>query len=286
MNTIVKEFFDKDTFTLTYLVYDKVTLDSIIIDPVLNFDNASGKLSHESVDELVDFINENSLKPQVILETHAHADHLTGAKVLLKHFPNLKIGIGKHINLVQKVFESVFNLKNQDIEGKKFDILLDEETDFEVGTLKVKTIFTPGHTPACSSYLIDGHLFVGDTLFMPDYGTGRCDFPGGCSKELYHSISNKLYKLPDSTNVYTGHDYLPNGRDLMFKTTIAESKKSNIQLNQDTKEDEFVNFRNNRDKTLSAPKLLLPSLQVNINAGDLPLAEENGTRYLKLPLKE
>jgi len=282
----VKEFFDQETFTLTYIVFDQETKDSLIIDPVHNYDIASGSLGTESIQEVISFIHEQELKPQVILETHAHADHLSGAIELKKSFDNLTVGIGKHITIVQETFGKIYNFKDQDIQGEKFDFLMDEDKDLQVGSLLVKTIFTPGHTPACSSYLIGDRLFVGDALFMPDYGTGRCDFPGGCAKDLYHSIANKLYKLPDDTIFYTGHDYQPNGRELRFSATLEESKEKNIQLKSNTSEQEFIQFRTERDKKLKAPKLLLPSIQVNINAGELPASEDNGVRYLKVPLKE
>lgn len=284
MSFEVKHFFDEKTYTLTYLVFDNNTKDAIIIDPVLNYDQASSKTSMESIDELDSYIKTKGLKPHFILETHAHADHLTGAVELQKRFSNIKVAIGKNIKKVQSTFKEIFNLKDLNVEGVQFDILLDEDQVLKAGPINIKTIFTPGHTPACSSYLIDDLLFTGDALFMPDYGTGRCDFPLGSAKDLYHSIHEKLYKLPDETRFFTCHDYQPNGRELRYESTIGESKAKNIQLKQETTEKEYIHFRETRDKKLSAPKLLLPSIQVNIDGGHLPKAENNGKSYLKIPI--
>ena len=285
MNYQVEAFFDKATFTMTYIVFDDISKDAIIIDPVWDYDPAASKVSRESIEKVISVIKEKALKTHYILETHAHADHLTGAAELKKVFPNAKIGIGKNITAVQKIFSDIYNIKDFNTSGIQFDVLLDEKTELVAGSIKLKTIFTPGHTPACSSYLIDNLLFTGDALFMPDYGTGRCDFPAGSAKDLYNSIHEKIYKLPDETIFYTGHDYMPNGRELKYKSTIGESKKNNIQLKEETTEDEFIQFREARDATLNAPRLLLPSIQVNIDAGHLPLEEENGVSYLKIPIR-
>jgi len=280
----IQHFFDPETFTLTYVVFDDSSKDAVIIDPVLDFDSASGKISSKSLNELLAFIKNNELNPLVSLETHAHADHLSSAEYLRQFFPKIKIGIGEKITIVQEVFKKHFNLSDLKTDGSQFDLLLKDNQEISFGTLKMKVIPTPGHTPACVSYLFNEHLFTGDALFMPDYGTGRCDFPKGSSKDLYKSIHENLYSLPDETLVYVGHDYLPNGREMKFQTTIGESKKHNIQLKNSTSQEEFVQFRENRDKTLKAPKLLLPSIQVNIDAGKLPKTEDNGKKYLKLPL--
>lgn len=280
----LKEFYDKDTYTLTYLLWDEETKEAIIIDPVLNFDQASGKIHKASLNTLTEFIDSNKLNPTYSLETHAHADHLSSAKELKKIYPNIKIGIGENIKEVQSVFKPIFNLKDLNTDGDQFDILLKEGEEISIGKEKLKVIFTPGHTPACASYYIAGMVFTGDALFMPDYGTGRCDFPKGSAKDLYNSVHNKLYNLPDDTKVYTGHDYQPGGRELKFETTIKESKESNIQLKANTSEAEYIEFRTSRDKTLNAPKLLLPSIQVNIDAGELPKPESNGKSYLKTPI--
>lgn len=282
----VKEFFDKATWTLTYVVYDQQSKDAVIIDPVWDYDPAASRMSTESVDVVMDFINREKLQVHYILETHAHADHVTGSQVLKKKIPGSKVGIGAKITDVQTVFKNVFNL-NPDFptDGSQFDILLNEKEDLKAGSLTIKTIYTPGHTPACGSYLIGDALFSGDALFMPDYGTGRCDFPAGSANDLYTSVHEKLYKLPDSTRVFVGHDYLPNGRQVAFETTIGESKAQNIQLKAETTREEFVDFRNARDKKLAAPRLLLPSVQINIDAGCLPPVENNGSRYLKIPIR-
>jgi glyoxylase-like metal-dependent hydrolase (beta-lactamase superfamily II) len=280
----IRHFFDPDTSTLTYVVWDKTTQDAIVIDPVLDFDPPSGKVEDHSLSKVVSFLKENSLNLRGILETHAHADHLSGSQLLKQSFPGAILGIGERITLVQRTFQQVFHLPEMKTDGSQFDHLFGDFEEFSFGSLKVKAIPTPGHTPACMSYLLRDAVFTGDALFMPDYGSGRCDFPGGSARELYRSVTHNLYSLPDSTRVFVGHDYMPEGRELRFQTTIGESKCQNIQLRDETSEGEFVAFREARDKTLKAPRLLLPSLQVNIAAGHLPPTEANGKAYLKLPL--
>lgn len=282
----IKTFFDNATFTLTYIVYDKNSKDSIVIDPVLDYDPAASKITYESIDKVDEFLKSNNLNLHLILDTHAHADHLTGSAELKNRYPHAKVAIGKHITEVQETFAQIYNLKDFNSSGVQFDLLLDEGKEVEAGTIKINTIFTPGHTPACSSFLIDDMVFTGDALFMPDYGTGRCDFPKGSAKDLYHSIHEKLYKLPDETRVFTGHDYQPDGRALKFESTIGENKKCNVHLKESTTEEEFVKFRTERDATLNAPRLLLPSIQINIDAGHLPKEEDNEARYLKIPLSK
>lgn len=282
----IQHFFDNDTFTLTYLVWDEKTKDAVIIDPVLDYNPNSGKFSYQSADLHLDFIKSNELKIHYILETHAHADHLSSSVYLKKNLPGAKVAIGAPIKLVQEVFKGVFNMKDLKVDGSQFDRLLEDNEVVQAGSLSFKVLYTPGHTPACASYLFEDHVFTGDALFMPDYGTGRCDFPKGCAEDLYTSISTKLYQLPDSTKYFTGHDYMPDGRELKFQSTIGESKKSNIRLTEKTSKEDFVKFRRERDATLEAPRLLLPSIQVNIAAGHLPEAEDNGMRYLKLPIRE
>lgn len=282
----IKEFFDKNTWTLTYVLWDDKTKDAIVIDPVMDYDPAASKTSEESANEVIEYLKSKQLKLHFILETHAHADHLSGSQIIKKQFPDAKIAIGENIKKVQEVFKNIFDLSEDfKTDGSQFDQLLKDGEEFAAGSIKIKTIFTPGHTPACASYLIDSNVFVGDALFMPDYGTGRCDFPAGSAVDLYHSIHNRLYELPEDTKVYTGHDYLPNGRPLKFMATIAEEKKENIQLKAHTSLEEFVQFRTERDRTLAAPKLLLPSVQVNIDAGHLPKPAKNGTRYLRIPIR-
>ena len=287
MKPTVKEFFDKATWTLTYVVFDPTTKDAIILDPVWDYDQPSSKMSTASVDQVLEFTKSNNLTVHYILETHAHADHVSGSQILKQKIPGSKVGIGARIADVQKVFKAVFNLDpNFKTDGSQFDLLLEEGKQLKAGSLVIETIYTPGHTPACGSYVIGDAVFTGDALFMPDYGTGRCDFPSGSASDLYTSVHEKLYKLPNHYRVFVGHDYQPNGRALAFESTIGEQKKRNIQLNAETTKEQFVTFRNSRDKTLAAPKLLLPSVQVNIDAGQLPKAEQNGTRYLKIPVKE
>lgn len=281
----IKTWFDKDTYTLTYCVYDDVTKDAVLIDSVWDYDPASGSIRLNSVNEVTEFIKNQNLNLHYILETHAHADHLTGAQPLKRNFPTAKVAIGAGIIEVQKVFKNVFNLgEHFTADGRQFDVLLNDGSETKAGSLTVRTIFTPGHTPACVSYLIGDAVFTGDALFMPDSGTGRCDFPSASAEKLFESIQ-KLYNLPDSTRVFTGHDYQPNGRALRYESTIGEEKSSNIQLKNTTTKAEFVAFRTARDKTLSAPRLLFPSIQVNIDGGKLPPAESNGKSYLKMPLR-
>lgn len=283
--TQIKEFFDKNTWTLTYVVWDEKTKDAIVIDPVMDYDPAASKTSEESAKTVIEFIRSNELKLHFILETHAHADHLSGSQIVKRAFPAAQIAIGEKITKVQEVFKGVFGLPEDfKTDGSQFDRLLKDGEEFRAGSIKIKTFFTPGHTPACASYYIDGNVFVGDALFMPDYGTGRCDFPEGSAIDLYHSVHNRIYELPEDTKVYTGHDYLPNGRPLKFMATIAEEKKENIQLKAETSLEEFVRFRTERDRTLAAPRLLLPSVQVNIDAGHLPEPTKNGKRYLRIPV--
>ena len=283
----VKEFFDKATWTLTFVVFDEKTKDAVIIDPVLDYDPGASKVSTESVADVMAFVKKQGLKVHYILETHAHADHLSGSQVLKKEYPTAKVAIGERIRDVQKLFKGVFGL-DEDFatDGSQFDQLLKDGQEIMAGSLQIKTLFTPGHTPACASYLVnDESLFTGDALFMPDYGTGRCDFPAGSAETLYDSVTQKIYSLPDHVKVYVGHDYMPGGRSVEFQSTVGEEKIKNIQLKAETAKEEFIAFRTERDKTLAAPRLLLPSVQVNIDAGNLPMVSDNGTRYLKIPIR-
>ena len=277
--------YDADTFTLTYIVYDDNTGDAVIIDPVLDIDTAAGKLSFESLNKITSFIKTQNLKVKGILETHAHADHLSSSQYLKEHFPEAQVAISERIKIVQETFRPVFNLKDLNIDGSQFDLLFKDHETYNFGSVAVKILPTPGHTPACTSFLIEDNLFTGDALFMPDFGTGRCDFPAGSAEDLYKSISEEIYTLPDETKIWVGHDYQPNGRELKYQTTVKESKEANIQLSSKTSKEQFFTFRTERDKTLAAPRLLLPSIQVNVDAGHLPQEEDNGMRYLKLPIK-
>lgn len=282
----IKTFFDPDTYTLTYTVYDPSSKDAVIIDPVLDYDPAAVKTSQKSIQAVVAFVREHGLQVRMVLETHAHADHLSGGHDLVtEYFPEATLGIGRRITQVQETFKKVFNFPEDfKTDGSQFGRLFDDYELVEAGTLRFKVIYTPGHTPACVSYLFDDALFTGDALFMPDYGTGRCDFPGGDAAALYNSITKRIYALPDATRIFVGHDYQPGNRPLAYQTTVAASKAANIQLKGGATEAEFLAFRTRRDATLSAPKLLFPSVQVNIAAGRFPEPEENGTTYLKLPV--
>ena len=283
----VKEFFVKATWTLTFVAFDEQTKDAIVIDPVMNYDPEASKVSSESASTVIDFVKALGLKIHYILETHAHADHLSGAQILKKEFPYAKVAISERIRDVQKLFQGVFGLNDQfATDGSQFDQLLKDGEVIMAGQLTIRTLFTPGHTPACASYLLNEEsLFTGDALFMPDSGTGRCDFPAGSADSLYESISKKIYVLPDHVRIFVGHDYMPAGRGLEFQSTVGEEKRKNIQLKAETTKDEFVALRNQRDKNLAPPRLLLPSIQVNIDAGNLPRVADNGTRYLKIPIR-
>lgn len=281
----VHPIFDERTNTLTYVVYDEATKDAVIIDPVLDFDPAGGKLWTDSLDKAAQYVTDQGLKVHYVLETHAHADHLSGSQWLKSRFGS-KVAISQRITEVQEVFRDVFNL-GQDfpVDGRQFDELLTDGQVVKAGSLSLKALATPGHTPACMSFTVGDAVFTGDALFLNDIGVGRCDFPRGDATALYDSVTSKIWTLPDATRLFTGHDYPPQGRTWQASTTVGESKKKNVQLNTDMTKAQFVEKRTARDRTLSPPRLLLPSIQVNIDAGKLPPAESNGTRYLKIPLK-
>lgn len=276
----IKEFYDTRTNTLTYVVFDAQTKDAVVIDPVLDYDAASSRIWRESVDVVLEYLKANALTLHYIMETHAHADHLSGAQLLKKAYPEAKLAIGERITQVQRIFKEVFELPPDfPVDGSQFDLLLKEGQVLEAGSLRFKVLFTPGHTPACASYLIEDAVFTGDALFMPDSGTGRCDFPGGSAEALYHSIHETIYGLGDDIKVYVGHDYQPQGRELQFMATVKAHKEGNVALPHARDEADFIQWRTARDKTLNAPKLLFQSVQVNVDAGHLPK-----TRYLKIPL--
>lgn len=280
----IEPFFDERTWTLTYVVYDPATRDAVIIDPVLDYDPVGSKVWTESADRVIDFVRANDLLVHYVLETHAHADHLSGSQTIKEQFPDVQVAIGARITKVQEVFKSVFDLPADfPTDGRQFDRLVDDGERIQAGSLEFEVIATPGHTPACVTYRIEDTVFTGDALFMPDMGTGRCDFPAGSANELYDSI-RRLYALPDETRVFVGHDYMPDGRELAFETTIGEEKARNVQLAADTTRDEFVAFRTKRDKILAAPKLLFQSVQVNVDAGALPKPHANERRYLRIPI--
>lgn len=279
----LKAFFDAATNTVTYLVWDPATRAAAIIDPVLDFDPNAGRLGTASADAVIEAASAEQLRIDWILDTHAHADHLSGADYL-RCRTGAKIGIGAHITEVQKAFLPLFGAATDTPDARLFDVLLNEGDTLPLGNLEIGVLHTPGHTPACVTYLIDGMAFVGDTLFMPDYGTARADFPGGNAATLYQSI-RKILALPPQTRIFVGHDYLPESRDtFIWETTVAEERARNVHVHDGVSEDDFVEMREARDKTLAAPRLILPSLQVNIRAGALPPAEADGQVYLKLPV--
>jgi glyoxylase-like metal-dependent hydrolase (beta-lactamase superfamily II) len=282
-NADIKAFFDPETWTFTYVVHAGEGSACVVIDSVLNYDSKSGRTTTKSVDEVAQFIAEKKLQLAWILETHAHADHLTAAPYLQSKLGG-KIVIGEHITNVQKVFKGVFNLDGRfAVDGSQFDHLLQDGESLAFGDLSLKAIYVPGHTPACMAYEIGDTLFVGDTLFMPDVGTARCDFPGGHAKTLYQSIQ-KILAYPNETKLYMCHDYPPSDRPIAHLTTVSEQKQSNIHVHDGITEDAFVQMRSKRDSTLEMPHLILPSIQVNIRGGHFPEPESNGKSYLKIPL--
>lgn len=279
----VRGFFDPATHTVTYLVSDPATGQAAIIDPVLDYDAASARTSTGSVDAVMSALREAGLTLAMVLETHAHADHLTAADHL-RRSEGVPVGIGERITNVQRTFGPLFDAHDITHDGAVFDRLHADGDAFPLGNLTVEVIHTPGHTPACVSYSIGDALFTGDTLFMPDYGTARADFPGGDARTLYRSIQ-KLLALPAETRIFVGHDYLPAGRnEFRFETTVGDQRANNIHIGGGTSEEAFVAMREARDATLKAPQLILPALQINIRAGALPPPEPDGRRFLKIPL--
>ena len=280
----IELFHDPATFTITYVVYDPNSRDAAVIDPVLDYDPLSSATSTASLERLDGFLKKEELRVHYVLETHAHADHLSGSQWLKRRY-DAKVGIGARITEVQTVFQDVLDLgPSFAVDGSQFDRLFRDGERVRAGTLEFEVIATPGHTPACITYKFGDAVFTGDALFIEDYGTGRCDFPKGSAAALYTSVHERLYALPDTTRVFVGHDYQPNGRALRAETTIGRSKEANIQLRQSTTRSEFVNMREERDAKLAAPRLLFPSIQVNVNAGLLPQPRANGRRYLTIPL--
>lgn len=281
----IETFFDPHTNTLTYVVYDPATRDALVIDPVLDYEPRSSVISTVAVDRVSEFLRREGLALRWVLETHAHADHLSGSQVLRVRFPGAMVAIGARITEVQEVFKGVFGLGAGFVpDGRQFDRLLRDGERVAAGSIEVTVIATPGHTPACVSYQVGDAVFTGDALFMPDYGTGRCDFPRGSAAALYRSVTERLYRLPAATRVFVGHDYMPDGRALAYESTIAAERAGNVQLPAGRGEAEFVAFRQARDATLAAPLLLYPSLQVNIRAGHLP-EPELASAYFKVPFR-
>lgn len=284
MNAHIEPFFDPATFTYSYVVSDPQTRQCAVIDSVLDYDPASGRTSHATAQRLVDYVREQDLKVQWLLETHVHADHLSAAPYLRQQLGG-QLAIGDRITVVQDTFGKLFNAGTGfATDGRQFDYLFHDGDTFQVGNIQARAIHTPGHTPACMTYVIGDAAFVGDTLFMPDYGTARCDFPGGDARTLYQSIQ-KLFALPGNTQVFMCHDYKAPGREeFLYETTIAAEREHNVHVHAGISEDQFVAMRTARDATLSMPTLILPSVQINMRGGELPEPESNGTRYLKIPL--
>ena len=279
----VQAFFDEPTNTVSYLVSDPATKKGAVIDPVLDYDHRSGAASVKSPDAILAAAREAAIDIEWVLETHAHADHLSGAPYM-KQKTGAKVGIGEHIKDVQQIFRAVFNITDVSGDGSEFDHLFGEGERFTIGSLQAQVIYTPGHTPACVSYLIGEAVFVGDTLFMPDYGTAPADFPGGEARELYRSIQ-RILRLPPQTRLFICHDYKAPGRDqYAWETTVGEERTRNVHVREGVTEDDFVAMRTARDAKLATPQLLLPSIQVNIRAGKFPPAEANGVHYLKVPV--
>jgi len=279
----VKAFFDEVTFTVTYVVSDPATKRAAIIDSVLDFDPASGRTSTASADAVMAWINDNDLGVDWIIETHVHADHLSAAPYLRDTLGG-KIAICADVTAVQETFKDVFNMADLATDGSQFDHLFTDGEQFAVGDIEGRAIATPGHTPACMTFVIGDSAYVGDTLFMQDFGTARTDFPGGCAAQLYASI-RKILALPDDTRLFMCHDYKAPGRDVFaWETSVTLQRDGNIHINKDVTEDEFIAMREGRDKELGMPKLILPAIQVNVCAGLLPEPEDNDIRYLKIPL--
>ena len=286
----VQSFFDPATWTVSYVVFDHAGGHAAIVDPVLDYDPKSGRTGTASAERVVDFVRAQRLTVQWILETHAHADHLSAAPFLKRELGG-RIAIGAGITGVQQVFKGIFHLEPDFCtDGSQFDLLLHDNERFDIGTLQATAMAVPGHTPACMAYAVgavgagdDAAVFVGDTLFMPDVGTARCDFPGGDAHVLYRSV-RRLLALPPATRLFMCHDYPPAGRDPAWETTVAAQRAHNVHVHDGVGEDDFVAMRHSRDATLDMPTLILPSVQVNIRAGELPPPEANGVRYLKIPL--
>lgn len=279
---VIESFFDPDTSTVTHLVSDPATHRAAIIDSVLDYDPKSGRTAHHSADRVIEAVKRGGLTIDWLLETHAHADHLSAAPYLQQQLGG-KTAIGRHICDVQQVFKPIFNATDLATDGSQFDHLFDDGEHFSIGEIDAYVMHTPGHTPACLSYVIGEDVFVGDTLFMPDYGSARCDFPGGDAVTLYRSV-RKLLDLPPTTRLHLCHDYPPAERDPVWVCTVAEQRDGNVHVHDGVSEADFVRMRTERDRTLAMPVLILPAVQVNIRAGALPPPDDNGVRYLKIPV--
>lgn len=280
----IKAFFDDFTYTVTYVVHDPATNEAAVVDSVLDYDPNSGRTSYASADAVIDYVKSNNLKVSWLLETHAHADHLSAAPHLQEKLGG-KLAIGANIVTVQEVFGKLFNAGTEfQRDGSDFDHLFNDGDTFSIGNLDVTVLHVPGHTPACIAYVVGDAVFVGDTMFMPDYGTARADFPGGDARTLFRSL-RRILSLPTDTRLFMCHDYLPEGRnEYVWETTVAAEREGNVHAHDGISEDEFVAMREGRDKTLAMPRLILPSVQVNMRGGHLPPAEDNGIVYLKMPV--
>jgi glyoxylase-like metal-dependent hydrolase (beta-lactamase superfamily II) len=281
----VTAFFDKETNTISYVVKDPASPACAVIDSVMDIDYPAGRISHASADRMIAFIEEHGLRLEWLIETHAHADHLSSAPYIQDKLGG-KLGIGAKITVVQEEFGKIFNEGTRfQRDGSQFDRLFEDGDTYTIGSITAFAMDTPGHTPACMTHVIGDAAFVGDTLFMPDGGTARADFPGGCARQLYRSIK-KVLALPDAMRLFMCHDYGPGGREIRWETTVAEEKAANIHVREGVSEDEFVAMRTARDKTLAMPKLIIPSIQINIRGGQLPEPDESGKRFLKVPVNE
>jgi glyoxylase-like metal-dependent hydrolase (beta-lactamase superfamily II) len=283
INYTIQNFFDKHTSTLSYVVYCNLKKKCAVIDSVLDFDYSSGSIDYLNANKIISYINKNELELEWLIETHVHADHLSASPYIQKRLGG-KIGISEKISEIQDIFGKTFNAGTEfQKDGSQFDKLFKNNDEYQIGKISCKVIHTPGHTPACTAHVIGNSIFVGDTLFMPDLGSARADFPGGDARELYSSIQ-KILSYPDETELFICHDYPPSTREVTCSTTVGEQKKKNIHVKTSITEDEFVKIREDRDKTLNMPKLIIPSIQVNMRAGNLPPPEDNGNVYIKVPI--
>ena len=282
-NFKIKGFFDEETSTISYVVYDMTSKKCAVIDSVLDFDFSSGTIDYHNAEKIISFIEKMKLDLEWLIETHVHADHLSASPYIQKKLGG-KIGISEKISDIQNIFGKTFNAGTEfQRDGSQFDRLFKDNDEYKIGSIKCKVINTPGHTPACTAHVIGNSIFVGDTLFMPDLGSARADFPGGDARELYRSIQ-KILSYPDDTLIFVCHDYPPTSRKVEWVTTVGEQKKKNIHVKTSIGEDEFVKVREARDKTLNMPKLIIPSIQVNMRAGNLPPAEDSGDVFIKVPI--
>ena len=282
-NLHIKGFFDDQTSTISYVVHDNIEKKCAVIDSVLDFDYSSGDIDYVNADKIISYVDQNKLNVEWLIETHVHADHLSASPYIQKKLGG-KIGISEKISDIQNIFGKTFNAGTEfQRDGSQFDKLFKDNDEYKIGNINCKVINTPGHTPACTAHVIGNSIFVGDTLFMPDLGSARADFPGGDARQLYRSIQ-KILSYPDETRIFVCHDYPPSSREVKWSTTVGEQKENNVHVKTSILEDEFVNIREARDKTLNMPKLIIPSIQVNMRAGNLPPPEDNGSVYIKVPI--